>query len=523
MSRLSDRRIEYLLTAAFHLDHREKEAALRFRDFARHKLGIEFHVGQLAFAGLVLVRDLRRPSTAAYLTLLLSAGNRAGKTMLLAALIIYCCLNKTNRPKPTTDAEALRWLRSEYHWYHFGIVQEVADLVFSDIVRILGGTHEAQPDGCPLTKNGPIAQWDTKEYGDYRWVRFLPEVGGAQVHFRTTSEKALGQLGKDMHGISFDEAGIERNLPFLVAEVFGFRRLGTGGQLLMASTPSEALGSDFADMWELGNPEADVRLPSYRSMRMSTRYNIGYGLGQDMFDRLVADMDDRTQRQNVDGEFLQAKSAYFNGANVEDCFVYGMPERSESRPRGVYLQGIDPAKSVDSAWSIVLKLSPNPDDPDRPYLVGVRAEQKKGPKSTEALQMLAVDAFNAYNVRRKAVNGVDQSSVCYTALDATGFGGKMFREVIEGDVPNLTNIEFGGSIQKKRMLLGDLRTIIDEGRLLLPKEGVWLQVRKQLLRYRLDDKKIEQDAVMALVCAIALLRRTNLDGVTSVPFNSAVA
>ena len=509
MARLSNRRQEYLLAIRFRLTRLEVEAAVKLRTFARDRLGIDLHVGQLAFGGLVLARDDKHLDASKFLTLLLASGNRAGKTALLAILIIFSCLDKTNRRKPINEAEAVRWLSAEYHWYHFGIAQEVADLVFNDIVRVLNGTHEGQRErGCPLTTAGPVADWSVKEYGDYRWVRFAQEWGGAEVHFRTTGEKALGSLGKDMHGVSFDEAGIERNLPFLIKEVFDFRRLGTGGQLIMVSTPSEDLGSDFADAWEFGNPDNSRHLSTWRSLRMSTRDNIGYGLDQTMFDRLVADMDDRTIRQNVEGEFLQAKSAYFHGGNVEACFVDGMPERSPAKVKGLYLQGVDPAKSHDSAWSIVLKVVPS-EVPGRPYLVGVRAEQRRGQKSTETLVALAVDAFNAYHVAR-----ID--SRCYTALDATGFGGKMFREAIEGDIPNLTNIEFGGTIQKKRMLLGDLRTVIDEGRLLLPREGAWLQVRKQLLGYRLEDRKIEQDAVMALVCAINLLRRTSVDGVSSI-------
>jgi hypothetical protein len=516
---LTDRQTEYQLFNRFHLTPAEVAEAVRFREFCRARLALEMHVGQLAFAGYVLARDPVRPQSAKYLTLWLSSGNRAGKTMLLAALIIFCCLDKTNRAKPVTEAEAVRWLKSEYHWYHFGISQEVADLVYADIVRILSGVHEAQRGlGCPLIAGEVrrVADWSVKEMGEYRWVRFVPEMGGAEVHFRTTGEKALGTLGKDMHGISFDEAGIERNLPFLLKEVFNLRRLGTGGQLMLVSTPSEALGSDFADMWELGNPANQKRLPSWVSMRMSTRDNIGHGLDQNMFDRLIADMDERTIRQNIDGEFLQAAAAYFNGANVEESFYDELPERTPAKRGGFYLQGVDPAKSEDSAWSIVLKVVPNPDEPGRPTLVGVRAEQKRGQKSTETLVALAADAFNAYNVQRL-------KSQCFTALDATGFGGKMFREAIDNDVPNITNIEFGGTIQKKRMLLGDLRTIIDEGRLVLPREGAWAQVRKQLLGYKLEDRKIEQDAVMALACAVALLRRTPVEGTQSSDFNAAVA
>lgn len=502
-----------ILVKRFRLTEEELAAGREFRAFCRQALGIDIHVGQVAFAACVLLRHPVNPYTAQYLTLLLSSGNRAGKTALLAMLIIYCCLRKLNRPIPTTEDEASRWLRLEYHWYHFGISQEVADLVYNDIVRILGGTHEGQEDrGCPISDGREIADWTLKEYGDYRWVRFSPEVGGAQVHFRTTGEKALGSLGKDMHGLSFDEAGIERNLDFLIKEVFGFRRLGTGGQLIMVSTPSEDLGFQFADNWEKGNPANKDRLNTWQSMRMSTRDNIGYGITQEMFDRLTGDMDERTIRQNVEGEFLQAKAAYFNGANVEDCFVSGMPERVRAVKNGYYLQGIDPAKTQDSAWSIVLKVVENPKDPQRPYVVGVYAEEAQGQKSTERLVGLAVDGFNAYDIPRLG-------SHCYTATDATGFGGKMFREALDTEVPNVTNVEFGGTVQKKRKLLGDLRTLIDEGRLILPRTGIWLKVRRQLLGYKLEDRGIEQDAVMALVCAIYLLRIAHTSEATAAPFD----
>lgn len=513
MARLTDAQQDVVLMKRFHLMPAEIECARKFRDFGRRLLNIDFHVGQLAFAAVVLVRHPASPSTARYLTLFLSSGNRAGKTMLLACLIIYSCLTKLNRPNLTaesTEEQADRHRKLEYHWYHFGIAQEVADLVFNEIVRILSGNHEAQGGrGCPLTKNGPVATWDVKEYGDYRWIRFGAEWGGAEVHFRTTGEKALGSLGKDMHGISFDEAGIERNLDFLITEVFNLRRLGTGGQFLAASTPSEDLGTTFADNWEQGNPANRDRLVSWCSLRMSTRDNVGYGITEEMFDRLIADMDERTIRQNIDGEFLQAKAAYFNGANVERVFTRGLPERIGPAPSGVYLQGIDPAKT-DGAWSIILKISPNSDDPARPFLVGVHCDFRRGQKSVETLVSMAAAGYDAYEGGARARR---VKARCYTALDATGFGGKMFRELLEVEVPNITNVEFGGTIQRKRKLLGDLRTIIDEGRLILPKSGDWMAVRRQLLGYKQEDRDIEQDAVMALVCAVHILRRTPTGGV----------
>jgi hypothetical protein len=535
---LSDGELRHYLKFKKGLLEDEIDGGIAVRNFARYQLGLEMHPGQVAFSGIVIAR--RRDHIARFLTLLLTSGNRAGKTTLLAILIIYSCLGKlgTERPDETSPKSVMAWGQKEYHWYHFGVRQEVSDLVYNDIVRIFEGRHEGQRNkGCPLTHMGgefmlddatPVADMDDKEYSEYRWIKFRPEVGGAQVHFRTTGGKALGQLGRDMHGLSFDEAGLEPLLDFLIKEVFGFRRLGTGGQLLLASTPSEELGHAFADNWEQGNPASPKRLSSWMSMRMSTRDNIGYGLTQEMFDILTQDMDERTIMQNVEGIFLQAKAAYFNGANVLACFVDGLPDFSPARKLITYLQGVDPAKSRDSAWSIVLGIvMPSEhvqhlqdqrrgieDQCDcKPYLVGVRATQLKGQKSTPDLVSLAADAHNAYEVHRLR-------STCYTAIDATGFGGKMFREAVEYEVPNLFNVEFGGTVQRKRKLLGNLRTLIDEGRLLLPSGGIWDQVKKQLLNYKLDDGKIEQDAVMALVCAVFLVDRVPADGAASVPFDT---
>ena len=505
----------------------EIKHAIAFETFAFHQLGLVLHPGQLAFAGVTLLRR-NNSDVARYLTLLLTSGNRAGKTVILAAIVIYSCLGKLNitRPDESDPASVIAWGRRPYDWWHFGIRQEVSNLLFTAITRILSGTHEGQKHGCPLTEAGPIADWSddgglSKDLGEYSYIKFRPEVGGAAIHFRTTAAKSLGQLGQSMNGISFDEAGIESNLDFLIKEVFDFRRLDTGGQLIMVSTPSEELGTAFADNWEKGNPLNKARNDSWFSMRMSTRDNLGFGLDQEMFDILTKDMDDRTLQQNVEGIFLQAKAAFFNGEHVEQCFIPTLPERAPPKPGLNYLQGVDPAKTQDSMWSITLALVPNLEDSDKPYLVGVRAEERKGQKSTEAMVTMVYEAYAAYERPARAGHGrqLIPASRCYTASDVSGFGGKMFLEALNEEVPNVTNVEFGGTVQKKDKMLGDLRTIIDEGRLLLPKDGIWSKVRAQLLHYRRDDRKITQDAVMALVCAIYLVRHTPTDGQASVPMD----
>ena len=49
--------------------------------FTERFLGIKLHPGQVRFAEAVAARDAKRPWVAAYLTICVSAGNRAGKTL----------------------------------------------------------------------------------------------------------------------------------------------------------------------------------------------------------------------------------------------------------------------------------------------------------------------------------------------------------------------------------------------------------------------------------------------------------
>jgi len=71
----------------------------------------------------------------------------------------------------------------------------------------------------------------------------------------------------------------------------------------------------------------------------------------------------------------------------------------------------------------------------------------------------------------------------------------------------IRSVEFGGQIKAKRKMLSDLRTALDEGRIVMPADGDWKEAHNQLLNYVLLDRKIEQDLVMGL-CIIAKLLRS---------------
>ena len=477
--------------------------------FAERFLNVKMHPGQVRFADAVSARHKGRPWVAAYLTVCVSAGNRAGKTLALAIVIFHSCFYKIGLKPPADEDRAKVWQSTPYLAFHFAIQQEVSELVFTEIVTLLQGINRAQEGGgCPLTKDVPdVAVYDKKYNGDYRWIVFNALFGGAEIHFRTTAEKALGSLGRDMNLISFDECGFQSNLIWIVNNVLHLRRLGTGGQLLLVSTPEEGL-TEFSDVWYLGDPDSPDQQPRKMSLRISSRDNIGYGLHQEEFDALVADMSPTHIAQNIEGYFIQGRTAYFSHLSVDAAFVDELPELQPAINKHSYVQGVDPALRHDSTWSIVLDVT-NPD-----AIIGVRATRIRGKQTTPAIVGLAMDAHNAYAVNRTGVR-----SYCQTAIDATGFGGKLFKEALEVEIESVRSIEFGGSIQKKRKLLGDLRTTLDSGKLKMPRSGIWLQVRRQLLGYKVDDRAIEQDAVAALMCCVAEAQRMPSEASDSVPFD----
>ena len=441
-----------------------------------------------------------------WLTHAISAGNRAGKTLLVSLAVLHHVTFKigSRPPDPSNTKELDQFNRLPYDWYHFGIQQEIGELLFHSITQILEGTHEAQQrGGCPLVDAfGPIAVTDKKERGEYRWIQIDPVLGGGQIHFRTTAEKGVGSLGKDMHGISFDECGFERNLAFIVNEVLHNRRMSTGGPMFLISTPTEGF-SDFHAEWEKGNPESPNRLTDYMSFAMSSRDNIGYGIDKGVFDRLIRGVPDHLVPQNIEGRFVQGRLAFFAARSIDRIFVEGLPEAVPRRRKGRYIQGVDPAAVYDATWSIVLEC----DAEGRAE--GVQGMRKAGKQKVVDVAALVVNTHRAYT---------GDGAVCETAVDVTGMGGKVFKELL-GDIHPFRGVEFGGTKKTKMRMLHDLKALIEQGRLRFPRSGVWLDLRKQLLAYRLDDRKIAQDAVMALCVAVKQFMRSPLEADDYAPFD----
>jgi hypothetical protein len=244
-------------------------------------------------------------------------------------------------------------------------------------------------------------------------------------------------------------------------------------------------------------------MPDRMSLRMSTRDNIGYGIDQNMFDRLVRSMPAELIPQNIDGYFIEGRRAFFNAIAVDRSFKPGIPETIPPQHGHRYVLGIDPAASHDETWALVIDVT----TPGHYY--GVHAQKRGGRQSIPALITLLKDIHRAYNS-----NGAQ----CSSALDSSGFGGKVIRDLLS-DIHPLRNVEFGGTQRKKLRILTDMKGLIEQSRFTFPRTGIWLHLRRQLLAYRLDDKVLKTDAVMGLVVAGTEIVRNPGNAVEHLPFD----
>ena len=462
--------------------------------FAERFLGVRLNRGQRRFVRAACRRAANGWGPA-FLDIAVSAGNRAGKTLALAILVLHHAFYKmgVRPPVPGDKEDLLRWIRTPYSWYHISYEGKVSRLVYNELVLLLTSSHPAQYDrevakmrGCPLVEafSPSVVQWDRKYDGEYPWIVVHPMFGGGQVHFRHTNEKAKALLGLDMHGISFDEAAFELYLDTVRHEVLNLRRLATGGPILYISTPTEGYNA-FADLWEEGNPENPHRNPRILSMRLSTRDNIGYGLTQENFDEVVAGVPAHLIPQNIDGHFIEGEGAYFHAPAVDAIFDPEMEDEQEPQRNHRYIQGADLGLRHDASWGLVL------DHTVKPWL-GVRVRKRAGRQSIPSVVNMVREGHLLFQ---------QDGAACTSIIDDTGMGGKMYREEMSVIRP-LRTYDFAGTKGKKLNLLANLRTVIDKGGIRLPRRGPWLELRRQLLGYRLDDSKLETDGVMTLAMAV---------------------
>lgn len=480
------------------------DALARGRDFtyfAESVLGLKLNRGQRRWIKHNLTPDGRWKIKGSIWV----AANQVGKTLLMAAIILWACVYKVG----LNETDGKKWLDTPYHWFHVSPTQNQAYMPLNDIQLLVKGAHPAQEVGqkqygLKFSFPTPLVVFEKVE--NFDGFRTLL---GAEAQFRTTADKAKALQGRRANGISFDEAAFEDHLRSVVNETLLMRLVSTNGPLLIISTPNGI--NDYYEMVESirdggHHPDLDdefvwVTPDGWTLIWATIADNVGFGLTEEAVERMERDLDEATKEQQLRGAFLEPQEAFFiPTGEVIKAWRADLPELAPPLPDRRYVIFWDGSVASDPTACYVLDVT------KKPWVV-VREvwERKPGGINTLITQMHGL--HSEY--------GLANGSWAITGFDATSMGGAIIRQMLIGLRPTRP-LEFGGASRVKLDVLTNLRTALLRGDLLIPASMTGL--KREILSYRLDDKHLQQDRVIALAGA-AWIASKNVGGATSVAFD----
>lgn len=429
------------------------------------------------------------------------AGNRTGKTLAVAILILWACIYKIGRDftEPGFDTYP-------YHWAHVAPTQAQAYHPLRDIRLLIKGAHPAQQKtGRPLRLPDGLVT-EIKIDVQFEGLRF---ANGATAQFRTSADKAAAILGYTFDGITFDEAAFEDHLIETIDETLMMRLITTNGPLFPVSTPNGR--NDFFEIVEqvkqLGDqPEDMVWVDRERRWALcwsTVDDNVGFGITPEAAAAMELSLGADTKEQQLRGAFLDPKEAFFLpqvsiiasmgvGESQVAQFARKLPRESTPLTGHRYVIFWDPSVSNDPTACIVIDVTKDP-------WVGVAERYFEKPLDTTRL-LYEIRTLHTHWNGAQDRTGLTERSKAITGFDSTAMGGKMWADMLRDLRPNRP-FDFAGSDKKTRTLI-DLRNRLATGRLILPVS--WQGWRQEVISYRLDDKKIRNDRVMALAGAVAV-------------------
>lgn len=484
-------------------DAREIVALLgqRSRDpvfFSEEILGVKLNPAQRRW--LRLACRLREGSTFEwfYRRVVHVAANQIGKTLGLAILLLWAAHTKMGIRNDNWDS----WFSSPWQWYHLAPTHPVSLHVYKDIAALMQGAHPAQED---------------KETGIRRTVRWMKGLGeevkfdgaypgfqlwnGSQIHFRTSAEKAKGIQGVRAHGVSIDEAALEPHLIEVLDKAVKMRLASTSGPLWLISTPD-----GINDYWEVvesikqaGNITFHERVweaPAKRQALIISHItdNVGFGFTQEEVDFMEADLDPATKEQMLRGDFLQPLDAFFvPEQQIRKAWVAGLPERQKPKNNHRYVIFWDPSLSNDPTVALILDVT------RKPY-VGVYFERWERPLGIHSLISEMMSLQREWSTRDEDRDGFAPRAV--TAFDSTSMGGVAIKQSLDRLSPK-RGLNFAG--KTKINALTNARAMLARQDVVIPES--WLRLQREVFSYRLDDKQLVQDAVMAFAGACHVAAR----------------
>jgi hypothetical protein len=431
------------------------------------------------------------------------AANQIGKTVGLAILILWAANYKKGLPQGNWDF----WLSSPYLWLHLAPSHPISLLTRDDLKLLVEGAHPAQFDretGKRRPFRWPKGWAQEVKFGDGQYAGFKL-WNGAEVHFRTTADGARGIQGMRANGVSMDECAYEDNLIAILKGTIKMRLASTGGPFWGVSTSNGP--NDYyeliTEVMQTGSNTFHERVweaPKRRAACVVSHItdNAGFGLSHEEVEFMIQDQkDDPMSQQTLWGGFVMPQDTFFvPTSNILQSWVKGLQQREGPQNNHRYVIFWDPsvAGAGDPTVCIVLDVT------RRPWR-GVWMRRWEQPMQVDALlqEMLKVHAH--WNTAKDNV-GFPPRAI--TGYDATSMGGKILTQSLERMTPKRP-FNFGGP-KAKINALTNMRAALSRHDVWIPE--TWLRLQREVLTYRLDDKKLVQDCVMAMAGALQIAAQT---------------
>jgi hypothetical protein len=454
------------------------------RGFSEDVLGVRVNPAQARWDGLI---ERMEDHSWYYREVIHRAANQVGKTLGVAIADLWAAHNKMGVP----PGDAKYRLGVPYKWLHLAPNFPTSrKMLEDDMIPLLEGRHPAQFDkekGQFRPCLFPREAWERVNFeGEYPGIRLW---NGAEIHFRTMDEKAKGVSQLVANGISVDEAGLEPHLKDTRDTTLRMRVVANNGPIWYIGTPDGP--NDFAEMiWDIeaSGSEVENRVWIDDVQRRALAWsifddNVGFGVTQAEADYQEATQDPATKEAKLRGAILFPQKAFFTPAeNILRSWVPGLKSKEYPQAGHKYVIFWDVSVQSDPTVMIVLDVTRKP-------WRGVKFRRWIKPMPVQEL----IDAMEAeaYHWSQAAPNML--APVVRTGYDSTAMGGSIFTQLMK-NVPNKIGMNLGGSAKMKLQALADLRAKMSRLELLWPED--WLTLRKEVMGYRLEDKKIRQDCVM---------------------------
>ena len=467
-------------------------------EFARVFLGIELHEGQ---------KEWIRKSTKRIN--ILRPGNRYGKTFVAAVKHIWHCMCK-----PRLDGLVLtndEWARVEYQVLNFGPTYELGrgalqlarDIVQGNILLPSGKTNDS------LLKDWAI----TEDRCDAAQLPQMTFITGAKLLGRSYSEMGAAFKMKGLAYVAGDECADIDELWTFVNNTLLPRVVQFNGNIDLVGTPQPD-GHDYVRMIEMA--EEDMLREDYEKMgifytQRGRMYENVY-LPKIAIQEIERIADPVMREQIINGEFVEVGDKYFGFDRIQNAVDSTLQLEEYGQPGRLYITSADFAGG-ESSWAdftVILTI----DYTEEPFRL-VNFKRFKGGDVPIPMQYKLVGE----------VVGAFQSKLI---IDASALGGKNALAFL-GHL-NPISQEYGpsGGSTIKGDMLATMKIALDGGQSTTRKRereflnGEWTEknpnwgliripniptIINEMQNYKVDDKKLRTDSVMAMAMAIYYIER----------------